>query len=153
MIKKSTLNSVAVVKGAIAQVDGFKGKVNTKGKGKGIKIAIVDAVPAQGRAGIKLTLTLREEAAPVKTGRNTMTGKYAGKGAKLPNNLATYRRLMNDVKWCLRKLGKFADLDRDEWDETLSDVSKVLNKELGLNEPVPEDNNKEWYSTTHTIEF
>ena len=82
-----------------------------------------------------------------------MTGKYAGKAAKLPSNLATYRRLMNDVKWCLRKLGKFADLDRDEWNETLSEVSKVLNKELGLNEPVPEDNNKEWYSTTHTIEF
>ena len=151
MIKKSTLNSVAVVKGAIAHVDGFKGKVNTKRKG--ITIAIVDATPAQGRGGIKLVLALREEAAPDKTGRNNMTGKYAGKGAKLPNNLATYRRLMNDVKWCLRKLGKFADLDKDEWDETLSDVSKVLNKELGLNEPVPEDNNKEWFSTTHTIEF
>lgn len=151
MIKKSILSSVAVVDGAVAQVDGFKGKVNTKRKG--ITIAIVDATPAQGRGGIKLVLTLREEATPVKTGRNNMTGKYAGKAAKLPNNLATYRRLMNDTKWCLRKLGKFADLDRDEWNETLSDVSKVLNKELGLNEPVPEDNNKEWFSTTHTIEF
>ena len=151
MIKKSILSSVSVVKGAIAHVDGFKGKVNTKRKG--ITIAIVDATPAQGRGGIKLVLTLREEAAPVKTGRNTMSGKYAGKGAKLPTALAKYRKYMNDVKWCLRKLGKFADLDRDEWDETLSDVSKVLNKELGLNEPVPEDNNKEWFSTTHTIEF
>ena len=151
MIKKSTLNSVAVMKGAIAHVDGFKGKVNTKRKG--ITIAIVDATPAQGRGGIKLVLALREEASPVKTGRNNMTGKYAGKGAKLPNNLATYRRLMNDVKWCLRKLGKFADLDKDEWTATLEDASIVLNKELGLNEPVPEDNNKEWFSTTHTIEF
>lgn len=151
MIKRSVLSSVSVVKGAIAHVDGFKGKVNTKRKG--ITIAIVDATPAQGRLGIKLSLKLREEAAPVKTGRNTMSGKYAGKAAKLPSNLATYRRLMNDVKWCLRKLGKYADIDRDEWNETLSDVSKVLNKELGLNEPVPEDNNKEWYSTTHTIEF
>lgn len=151
MIKRSVLSSVSVVKGAIAHVDGFKGKVNTKRKG--ITIAIVDATPAQGRGGIKLVLTLREEAAPVKTGRNTMSGKYAGKGAKLPTALAKYRKYMNDVKWCLRKLGKFADLDRDEWDETLSDVSKVLNKELGLNEPVPEDNNKEWFSTTHTIEF
>lgn len=151
MIKKSTLSSVSVVKGAIAHVDGFKGKVNTKGKG--ITIAIVDATPAQGRGGIKLVLTLREEAAPVKTGRNNMTGKYAGKGAKLPSNLARYRKYMNDVKWCLRKLGKFADLDRDEWNTTLEDASIVLNKELGLNEPVPEDNNKEWFSTTHTIEF
>ena len=151
MIKKSVLNSVAVVDKAVAYVDGFKGKVNTKSKG--ITIAIVDATPAQGRLGIKLSLKLREEAAPVKTGRNTMSGKYAGKGAKLPSNLATYRRLMNDVKWCLRKLGKFADLDRDEWDTTLKDASAVLNKKLGLNEPVPEDNNKEWFSTTHTIEF
>ena len=151
MIKRSVLSSVSVVKGAIAHVDGFKGKVNTKRKG--ITIAIVDATPAQGRNGIKVVLTLREEAAPVKTGRNTMSGKYAGKAAKLPSNLATYRRLMNAVKWCLRKLGKYADIDRDEWNETLSDVSKVLNKELGLNEPVPEDNNKEWFSTTHTIEF
>lgn len=151
MIKKSVLSSVAVVDGAIAQVDGFKGKVNAKRKG--ITIAIVDATPAQGRLGIKLVLALREEAAPVKTGRNNMTGKYAGKGAKLPNNLATYRRLMNNAKWCLRKLGKFADLDRDEWNTTLQDVSIVLNKKLGLNEPVPEDNNKEWFSTTHTIEF
>ena len=151
MIKRSVLSSVSVVKGAIAHVDGFKGKVKTKRKG--ITIAIVDATPAQGKDGIKVVLTLREEAAPVKTGRNTMSGKYAGKAAKLPSKLATYRRLMNDVKWCLRKLGKFADIDRDEWNETLSDVSKVLNKELGLNEPVPEDNNKEWYSTTHTIEF
>ena len=151
MIKKSILSSVAVVDGAIAQVDSFKGKVNTKRKG--ITIAIVDATPAQGRGGIKLDLTLREEAAPVKTGRNTMSGKYAGKAAKLPSNLATYRRLMNDVKWCLRKLGKYADLDRDEWNTTLKDASAVLNKKLGLNEPVPEDNNKEWFSTTHTIEF
>lgn len=152
MIKKSVLSSVSVVDGAIAHVDGFKGKVNTT-KGKGIKIAIVDAVPAQGRAGIKLVLKLREEAAPVKTGRNNMTGRYVGKGAKLPNNLATYRRLMNDAKWCLRKLGKFADLDKDEWAATLEDVSLVLNKKLGLHEPVPEDNNTEWFSTTHTIEF
>ena len=151
MIKKSVLSSVAVVDGAIAQVDGFKGKV--RNKAKGITIAIVDAKPEQGRGGIKLVLTLREEAAPVKTGRNNMTGKYAGKAAKLPSNLATYRRLMNDVKWCLRKLGKFADLDRDEWNTTLEDASIVLNKKLGLNEPVPEDNNKEWFSTTHTIEF
>ena len=152
MIKKSILSSVAVVDGAIAQVDGFKGKVLNSAKCKGITIAIVDATPAQGRLGIKLSLKLREEAAPVKTGRNTMSGKYAGKG-KLPNNLATYRRLMNDTKWCLRKLGKFADLDRDEWDTTLKDVSAVLNKKLGLNEPVPKDNNKEWFSTSHTIEF
>ena len=151
MIKKSVLSSVAVVDGAIAQVDGFKGKV--KAKSKSITIAIVDATPAQGRGGIKLVLALREEAAPVKTGRNNMTGKYAGKAVKLPNNLATYRRLMNDAKWCLRKLGKFADLDRDEWNATLQDTSAVLNKKLGLNEPVPEDNNKEWFSTTHTIEF
>lgn len=151
MIKKSVLSSVAVVDGAIAQVDGFKGKV--KAKSKGITIAIIDATPAQGRGGINLTLKLREEATQVRTGRNNMTGKYAGKGAKLPNNLATYRRLMNDVKWCLRKLGKFADLDRDEWNTTLEDASIVLNKKLGLNEPVPEDNNKEWFSTTHTIEF
>ena len=151
MIKKSILSSVAVVDGAIAQVDGFKGKVSTKSKG--ITIAIVDATPAQGRLGIKLSLKLREEAAPVKTGRNNMTGKYAGKAAKLPTALAKYRKYMNDVKWCLRKLGKFADLDRDEWDTTLKDASAVLNKKLGLNEPVPEDNNKEWFSTTHTIEF
>lgn len=151
MIKRSTLSSVSVVSNAIANVDGFKGKVNSKSKG--LSIAIVDATPAQGRCGIKLILTLREEATPVRTGRNNMTGKYAGKGAKLPNNLATYRRLMNDVKWCLRKLGKFADLDRDEWNTTLADASAVLNKKLGLNEPVPEDNNKEWFSTTHTIEF
>ena len=151
MIKKSVLNSVAVVDKAVAYVDGFKGKVNAKHNG--ITIAIVDAKPEQGRGGIKLSLKLREEAAPVKTGRNNMTGKYAGKAAKLPNNLATYRRLMNDAKWCLRKLGKFADIDRDEWSETLLDISRVLNKELGLNEPVPEDNNKEWFSTTHTIEF
>lgn len=151
MIKRSVLSSVSVVKGAIAHVDGFKGKVNAKRKG--ITIAIVDATPVQGRCGIKLDLTLREEATPVRTGRNNMSGKYSGRAAKLPSNLATYRRLMNDAKWCLRKLGKFCDLDRDEWNETLSDVSKVLNKELGLNEPVPEDNNKEWYSTTHTIEF
>ena len=151
MIKRSTLSSVSVVDGAIAHVDGFKGKVNSKSKG--LSIAIVDAKPAQGRCGIKLILTLREEATPVRTGRNNMTGKYAGKGAKLPNNLATYRRLMNDVKWCLRKLGKFADLDKDEWTATLEDASAVLNKKLGLNEPVPEDNNKEWFSTTHTIEF
>ena len=152
MIKKSTLNSVAVVNKAVAYVDGFKGKVNTT-KGKGIKIAIVDATPAQGRDGIKLVLKLREEASPVKTGRNNMTGKYVGKSAKLPSNLATYRRLMNDVKWCLRKLGKFADLDRDEWNTTLEDASLVLNKKLGLHEPIPEDNNKEWFSATHTIEF
>lgn len=151
MIKKSVLNSVAVVDKAVAYVDGFKGKVNTKRKG--ITIAIVDATPAQGRGGIKLIITLREEAAPVKTGRNNMTGKYIGRGAKLPNNLATYRRLMNDVKWSLRKLGKFADLDKDEWNTTLEDASLVLNKKLGLHEPVPEDNNKEWFSTTHTIEF
>lgn len=151
MIKNTVLNSVAVVDGAIAHTDGFKGKV--RDKTKGITIAIVDAKPEQGRGGIKLVLTLREEAAPVKTGRNNMTGKYAGKSAKLPSNLAAYRRLMNDVKWCLRKLGKFADLDRDEWNTTLEDASIVLNKKLGLNEPVPEDNNKEWYSTTHTIEF
>lgn len=151
MIKKSVLNSVAVVDKAVAYVDGFKGKVNVKHNG--ITIAIIDAKPEQGRGGIKLVLTLREEASPVKTGRNTMTGKYAGKGAKLPNNLATYRRLMNNAKWCLRKLGKFADLDRDEWNTTLQDVSSALNKKLGLNEPVPEDNNKEWFSTTHTIEF
>ena len=151
MIKRSVLSSVSVVKGAIAHVDGFKGKVNAKRKG--ITIAIVDATPAQGRNGIKVVLTLREEAAPVKTGRNTMSGKYAGKGAKLPTALAKYRKYMNDVKWCLRKLGKFADLDRDEWETTLKDTSAVLNKELGLNEPVPEDNNKEWFSATHTIEF
>ena len=151
MIKKSILSSVGIVDGAIAQVDGFKGKVSTKSKG--IIIAIVDATPTQGRLGIKLSLKLREEASPVKTGRNHMTGKYIGKGAKLPNNLATFRRLMNDVKWCLRKLGKFADLDREEWNTTLQDASIVLNKKLGLNEPVPEDNNKEWFSTTHTIEF
>ena len=151
MIKKSVLHSVAVVDKAVAYVDGFKGKV--KAKSKGITIAIVDAKPEQGRCGIKLVLTLREEATPVRTGRNNMTGKYAGKSAKLPSNLATYRRLMNDVKWCLRKLGKFADLDRDEWNTTLQDASIVLNKKLGLNEPVPEDNNKEWFSTTHTIEF
>ena len=151
MIKRSVLSSVSVVKGAIAHVDGFKGKVNAKRKG--ITIAIVDATPAQGRNGIKVVLTLREEAAPVKTGRNTMSGKYAGKGAKLPTALAKYRKYMNDVKWCLRKLGKFADLDRDEWETTLKDTSAVLNKELGLNEPVPEDNNKEWFSSTHSIEF
>ena len=151
MIKKSVLNSVAVVDKAVAYVDGFKGKVNSKSKG--LSIAIIDATPTQGRCGIKLDLTLREEATPVRTGRNNMTGKYAGKGAKLPNNLATYRRLMNDVKWCLRKLGKFADLDKDEWTATLEDASLVLNRKLGLHEPIPEDNNKEWFSTTHTIEF
>ena len=61
MIKKSILSSVAVVdRRGITQVDGLKGKVvNTKKKG--ITIAIVDATPAQGRAGIKLCLTLREE--------------------------------------------------------------------------------------------
>ena len=151
MIKKSVLNSVAVVDKASAYVDGFKGKVNIISIG--ISIAIVDATPTQCRCGIKLDLTLREEATHVRTGRNTMSGKYAGKAAKLPNNLATYRRLMNDVKWCLRKLGKFADLDKDEWTATLEDASLVLNRKLGLSEPVPEDNNKEWFSTTHTIEF
>ena len=151
MIKRTTLSSVSVVSNAIAHVDGFKGKVNSKSKG--LSIAIVDATPTQGRCGIKLTLKLREEATHVRTGRNNMTGKYAGKGAKLPNNLATYRRLMNDVKWCLRKLGKFADLDKDEWTATLEDASLVLNRKLGLHEPVPKDNNKEWFSTTHTIEF
>ena len=150
MIKRSVLNAVAVTKKGAVEVDGFHAKLKSA---KTLGICIVDAKPEQGHSCIKLTLTLREEAAPVKTGRNNMTGRYVGKGAKLPNNLATYRRLMNDTKWCLRKLGKFADIDRDEWDETLSDVSKVLNKELGLNEPVPEDNNKEWYYATHTIEF
>ena len=86
MIKKSILSSVAVVDGAIAQVDGFKGKVSTKCKG--ITIAIVDATPAQGRLGIKLSLKLREEAAPVKPGRNNTPGKYAGKAAKFQTALA-----------------------------------------------------------------
>ena len=64
MIKRSVLNAVAVTKKGAVEVDGFHAKLKSA---KTLGICIVDARPEQGRNNIKLNLTLREEATPVKT--------------------------------------------------------------------------------------